>query len=168
MADTHKTNHSVVTPAEAVRELFNRVPQPGKDLVWLADELISIVQHIGSISLELVREETNSSSLLCSCSSPDSALKLDGRGAPYLFRPLLARLAVLGSEETATEFQPYGGRYSLTRSSRSGPVRLDIDFINTTTTQRLTISRISLPIAHPMSSTISTGSFDATQQHSDS
>src|SRR5580698_10759501 len=168
MADTHETNRSIVTPAEAVRELFNRLPEPGKDLVWLADELISIVQYIGTFPLEIVRDETDSSSLFCNCGSPDSAVEVGGRGALYLFRPLLARFAVLGSEEASAEFQPYGGRYSLIRSSRSGPFRLDIEFINTTASQRLSISRVHPPISHRASSPAHMGSFDTAQQHTDS
>jgi hypothetical protein len=168
MADTRETNRSVVTPSEAVGELFGRLPQTGKDIVWLADELISVVQHIGSISLEIVRDGTDSSSLVCSSDSTESPVIVGGRGPPYLFRPLLARLAVLGSEETGTEFQTYGGRYSLTRSSRSVPVRLDIEYTNTTTTQRLTISRTLVLLAHPLSVPSSVGTYDSLQQHTDS
>jgi hypothetical protein len=129
-----------MTAVEAVRELFARLPVPGKDLVWFVDEFIAVVQHIGSVSLEVARDSSGSSSLLCR--SDSTTLSIPGRGSTSLFRPMLARLAVVGSDETGTEFQPYGGRYTLTRSSRSGPVRLEIDFTNTPATQRLTIARI--------------------------
>ena len=119
MADTRETNCPAVTAAEAVQELFARLPLPGKDLVWLADELLGIVQHVGSASLEVVRDDADHRSLVCrsECGDP---VELPGRGPLSLFRPLLARIAKVGSDETGTECNPYGDRFTLTRSSRSG------------------------------------------------
>lgn len=143
MADTHETGRSTVTAADAVRDLFARLPLPNKDLIWLADELIGIAQHVGSLSLQIERDDSGTRSLVCRSAPP---LTIGGRGPVYLFRPLLARLAVLGADETGTEPQPYGGRFALTRSSRTGPVRLEIAFTNTPAAQQLTIDRVPVAV----------------------
>jgi hypothetical protein len=124
-----------------VGELFSSLPSPDKDIVWLADELIRIAQHTGSLSLES-SNSIEASGLQCkSLTLGQPELVISGAGPRRVFRPLLARLAVVGSEETGTEFAPNGGCYSLIRSSRSGPVRLDIEFKNSPAEQRLTILR---------------------------
>jgi hypothetical protein len=146
MVDTDETNRPVVTAAVAVRDLFTRLPLPGKDIVWLADELLAIAQHLGSLSLEVVRDGGDNRSLVCGSDSvPPFALP--GRGPLYLFRPLLARLAKVGADETGTECNPYGGRYALTRSSRSGPVRLEVEFTNTPASQRLVVTHTPVSTA---------------------
>ena len=167
MANSYETNRQAVTAAEAVQELFARLPQSDKDIVWLADELIGIVQHIGAVSLEVERDGNGIAWLVCRSQPTDPDLKIDGRGPLRLFRPLLARLAVLCSEESGTEFQPYGGRYGLTRSSRTGPVRLDVEFTNTPATQRLTISRAMLPLTRPLGTSSNIGSPDNSPQTAD-
>jgi hypothetical protein len=134
-----------VTAAEAVRELFSRFPAPGKDIVWLGDELIAIAQHVGSLTLEVVEEGANSLALVCRSDPPPAdPVRYTGRGPLSYFRSLMARLAVMCSDETGTEFQPYGGHYTLRRAAR-GPVQLDIDFTNTTTAGKLTITRTPIP-----------------------
>jgi hypothetical protein len=133
-----------VTAAEAVRELFARLPIPGKDLVWLADELLGIAQHVGSVSLGVVRDDAANRSLIYRSNPP---VLLPGRGPLSLFRPLLARLAQVGSDETGTECNPYGDRFALTRSSRSGPVRLEVEFTNTPASQELVITRTPVTAA---------------------
>jgi hypothetical protein len=60
---------------------------------------------------------------------------------------LLARLAQVGSDETGTECNPYGDRFALTRSSRSGPVRLEVEFTNTPASQELVITRTPVTAA---------------------
>jgi hypothetical protein len=125
--------------------LFTRLPTSGKDLVWLGDELIAIAQHVGSVALEMVRDAEGARSLVCRSDPPAAEpLRFSDRGLLYLFRPLLARLAVLCSDETGQAFLPYGGRYSITRSSRRGPVRLDLDFANTPAEQRVQITRVAV------------------------
>lgn len=153
-----------MTPAEAVRDLFARLPIPGKDLVWLADELIGIAQHVGSVSLEAVRDADNRSLVCHSDSTPP--LTLSGRGPLSLFRPLLARLAVLGADETGTECNPYGGRFTLTRSSRTGPVRLDVEFTNTTASQRLAVIRTPITATPRPSPAADTGAANPAAQPS--
>jgi hypothetical protein len=134
------------TAAEAIGRLLNSTPPPGKDVVWLGDEVVAVAQHMGSVTLEVVREGDNAWALVCRSDPPPAEpIRLTEHGPLYLFRPLMARLAVMCSEETATEFQPYGGNYTLRRSSRDGPVRLDIIFTNTTSVQHLTITRTLLP-----------------------
>ncbi|MDB5309822.1 MAG: hypothetical protein JWO38_4024 [Gemmataceae bacterium] len=126
-----------MTPAESIRELFARLPAPGRDVVWLADEVISVAQHSGSITL------------------PDPIIGTGPEGTPdltspfwRLFRPLLARIARLSADETGTEFDPYHGRYVLTRSGREGPVHLEILLTNTAAGSSLRITRVPAP-THP-------------------
>jgi hypothetical protein len=144
MADTHETDRAGVSAADAVRALFAQLPAPGKDLIWLADELIGIAQHAGSVMLARVAD-SDAHALVCRTDADPPFSP--GRDAVRLFRPLLARLAVLGADETGTEPQLYGGRYALTRSSRGGPVRLEIEFTNTPGLQQLTITRV--PVSAP-------------------
>jgi hypothetical protein len=153
-----------MTPPEAVSELFARLPATGKDIVWLADELIGIAQHVGSVSLEVLRDEAGDRTLVCQSSSSVPPLTLTGREPLYLFRPLLARFAVVGAEETGTEISPYGGQCALSRSSRSGPVRLEIEFTNTPATQRLAITRTPVSISRPNGAPVETTSSNPSPQ----
>ena len=142
MAEPYEAGHSTVNVLNGVYELFSTYPFPGKDLVWLVDEIVQLVQHTGSVHFEFIRDEAGQPCGLV-CRSPESPaaecrLPVSRLG---VFRSMLARLAVMCSDETGAEFQPYGGRYSLARSSRDGPIRLDIEFINTTASQTLTITR---------------------------
>jgi hypothetical protein len=148
MADLHETGHPPVTAA--VGELFARLSVSGQDVVWLGDELIAITQHVGSVAREMVRDATGVRSLVCRSDPPTGEpIRFSDRGPLYVFRPLLARLAVMCSDETGQAFLPYGGRYSLTRSSRDGPVRLDLDFANTPSEQRVHITRVAVTPAAP-------------------
>jgi hypothetical protein len=144
MADTHEADRPNLTVGDAVRELFAQLPAPGKDIVWLADQVISIVQHLGSIELERM-PEGESHALVCRTDT--AQLVIVGSTPLRLFRPLLARLAVLGGDETGGDPQLYGGRYALVRSSRTGPVRLEVTFTNTASSQRVTITRVPTGIA---------------------
>jgi hypothetical protein len=139
MVDTHEADRPGLTADAAVRELFAQLPLPGKDVVWLADQVIAIAQHLGSVGLECVRDG-DAHALVCRTDS--AQLIIAGRDPLRLFRPLLARLAVLGADEAGGEPQLYGGRYALVRSSRTGPVRLEVTFANTPANQHVTITRI--------------------------
>ncbi|MBY0457593.1 MAG: hypothetical protein K2V38_09670 [Gemmataceae bacterium] len=140
MADAHETGRPALTAADAVFGLFAPLldaNEPGRDIVWLADQLLGAVQHFGSVTLERTAEGVV-------CQSGEQTRATD-RVAARLFRPLLARLAVIGVDETGAACDPYSGRYALVRSSRTGPVRLEVAFTNTPAAQRLTIERV--PIA---------------------
>ena len=145
MAETNKSDGHAPSAADAVRELVDRFPIPGRDIIWFGDQLIAIAQHVGSFTLELVRDGEDSWSLVC-CSDPppENPVRYTGRGPRSYFRPLMARIAVMCSDETGTEFKPYGGHYTLRRAAAGYPVQLDIDFSNTTACQRLTITRTPL------------------------
>jgi hypothetical protein len=129
-----------------LRDLFSEYPFPGKDLVWLVDEIVRIVQHTGSIVLEFLRDDSGAPHGLV-CRSPaaphDECLLPVPRVG--VFRSILARVGVMCSQETGTGFDPYHGRYVLTRSSRDGAVRLDVDIENTPGQQRLRIDRVPVP-----------------------
>jgi hypothetical protein len=116
-------------------------PHPGRDLVWLADQLIALVQYSGSLTLEVRHTEGGARELVCRPAGEPRETVLPGRGPLYVFRPLLARIAMVGADETATEFQPYGGAFTLYRSGRSGRVRLDVAYSNTPAKQSLDIRR---------------------------
>ena len=147
MADTYEADRPAVTAAEAVCDLFARLPAPGTDVVWLADQLLGIVQYLGSVVLEVGREAAGGRALLCHSPPAPSYLTLSGRGPVYLFRPLLARLAILGADETGGDPQLYGGQYTLARSSRTGPVRLEVAFTNTPGHQQVAITRVPAGVA---------------------
>lgn len=144
MADTYEADHSGLNAGDVMREIFAQLPVPGKDVVWLADQVISIAQHLGSVELENM-QSTEGPTLVC---HTDSAQQLILGSDPLrLFRPLLARLAVLGADETGNEPQLYGGRYAIVRSSRTGPVRLEVAFTNTPSRQQVIITRVPLAVA---------------------
>jgi hypothetical protein len=141
MADTQQADRSGVTAAEAVGALFARPPH---DVVRLADELISIAQHLGSLELEAV--VTGASRAVVVRGEPSVALP--GGGPARLFRPILARLAVLGADETGTACDPYRAAFALVRSARGGPVRLAVELTNTPAVQRVAITRTELAVGN--------------------
>lgn len=149
MADTREADRPDLTPGGAVRDLFAQVPAPGKDVVWLADQLLGVAQHLGSFTLERLRGD-GAPALVCRTASDPSFSP--GRDALRLFRPLLARFAVLGAEETGGELHLYGGSYALLRSSRCGPVRLEVAFANTPERQHLTLTRAPTAAPRPSGS----------------
>lgn len=150
MADTRQANHSALTVLDGLRALFADYPFPGRDVVWLVDELVQLIQHGESLSLAMEGEGDARCLIGSAPAVPGQELRLV-QVRPGVFRSLLARVAVMASDETGTEFQPYGGRYVLTRSSRLGPVRLEIEFTNTPSSQRLSVIRIAASPASPRS-----------------
>jgi hypothetical protein len=163
MADTHEADRSGLTADGAVRELFARLPVPGRDVVWLVDQVISITQHVGSVALERVQDADGP---VLACRTNSAQLVVVGRDALRLFRPLLARFAVLGADETGGEPQLYGGRYALVRSSRTGPVRLEVAFTNTPSSQQVTITRVPAAVAPRTGSAPDTGTANPAPQPS--
>lgn len=135
-----------MTVVDGLRDLFSGYPFPGRDLVWLADEIVRVVQHSGSVVLEFHRDDAGlPRELVCrSLTAPhgECLLPISRVG---VFRSLLARVGVMCSQETGTVFDPYRGRYTLTRSSRDGPIRLDIGIENTPALQQLTMDRVLVP-----------------------
>lgn len=142
MADTQQADRAGVTAADAVRELLARPPQPGYDVVRLADDLISVAQHFGSLELEAVVAGDARAVVV----RGEPSIALPGGGPVRLFRPLLARLAVLGADETGTACDPYRAAFVLVRSARGGPVRLAVELTNTPSVQRLSIARTELAV----------------------
>jgi len=163
MADTHEAARPGLTADGAVRDLFAQLPVPDRDIVWLADQVVAVAQHLGSVALERV-SDADGPALICRTHATQHVIA--GRDPLRLFRPLLARIAVLGADETGTEPQLYGGRYSLTRSSRIGPVRLEIEFTNTPSNQRISITRVPVGLAPRTSSAPETGAANTAPQPS--
>jgi len=131
---------------ERLLELFATLPPPGSNLDWYEIGLLAIAAETPSVTVRLVpdMDATPPSWHLDVEESGRTLTAARGIGT-RVFRPLLARLAVIAAEETGGEFQPYGGRYSLTRALPGGPVRLDVEFSNTTGSQRISITRAAVP-----------------------
>jgi hypothetical protein len=146
VADTRETDRPVVTAIDGLRDFFTQYPFPGKDIVWLADELLRIAQHFGSIHIESCPDESGLHGVSYSSPEAPDLLVPHPRFRIGMLRSILARLAVLCSQETGSDFQPYGGRYTLRRSSRVGPVLLEIAFQNNPGCQQLQITRVPVDL----------------------
>lgn len=120
-------------------QLFSSESLVGKDIVWLADQVIAYVQHHNTVSLELEHGETGR---VLVCRENDETGMIAERECLRVFRPLMARIAVVACDETGSQFQPYGGTYIIHRSARTGPIQLVIEFCNTLAVQKLTITRV--------------------------
>lgn len=140
MAHPHEADRAVVTASDEIRELFAVCVQPGKGLMWLADELIRVAQHVGPVHLEGVWDEQADRRILTDMSTDPPVAYPDFRVG--VFRTVLARMAKLGSDETGTSLNPYGDCFALIRSCRFGPARLQVETANTPAAQTLRITRI--------------------------
>lgn len=138
MADVDQTDHPGLTTGDQLRELFRGPPAGGRGIVWLADRVLEIAQYTGSLSLPVGPAGLD----------PGAHPDLAGL-PPRVFRTLLARFAKLAADESGREFDPYHGQYSLVRSGRGGPVRLDIRIANTTAEQRLQIDQVPVAVPGP-------------------
>jgi hypothetical protein len=116
-----------------------------RGLDGVAEQLLDWAAECGAVRVEKV---------LPSADHPDAPATFelaDGSGAlrtteltvARLFRPLLARLAVIGATEMGGEPPLYGGRVVITRATAAGPARLDVDLSNVLGCQRLRITRLS-------------------------
>jgi hypothetical protein len=143
--------------------LTKRMPVPGRDVVWLADQVIAIAQHLGSVAFDRV-QGADGPALVCRTDSTQMAIA--GRDPLRLFRPLLARFAVPGADEVGGEPQLHGGRYELVRSSRTGPVRLGVASTNTSGSQQITITRVPAAVAPRTGSAPGAGVVDSPPQPS--
>jgi hypothetical protein len=167
MADTHQASSPSVTALDRLHDLFAGYPFPGRDLVWLVDELISIAQHTGSVAMGVNRTPDGSASCLVCAAPPVLKRQLPlPQVRTGTFRSILARLAQVGSDETGTECNPYGDRFALTRSSRSGPVRLEVAFTNTPAAQELVITRTPVAVTPRAPSATDTPATDPQAQPS--
>jgi hypothetical protein len=122
----------------SVSELL-RNPPLGRDLVWLADQIIAAIQHGESVVVEAPIGPAEERALVIQAGTEETMVT--DRGPLRLFRPLLACIANVCATETGMEFQPYGGCYTLYRAARGCRVRLDIRTENTPGRQRLEIRR---------------------------
>jgi hypothetical protein len=66
-----------------------------------------------------------------------------------VFRTLLARFAKMAEEENGTAFDPYGGKLHFDRPGPGGPVRLNVEFRNTTVAQSVTLTKAASPGVTP-------------------
>ena len=128
-----------MTALDEIYRLMAGVPHPAMDVVRLVDELIGAAQHSGMAVIEYVQDKG-----LC-CREMEGGKE---RWLPHfhkgLFRTILARIAVLCSDESGVEFDPYHGRYALRRSGRIGAVRLDVAIENTPAMQRVEITPVPI------------------------
>jgi hypothetical protein len=113
-----------MTALREITELLSGLPGSGKNLSQVADELLTLAARGGGVALSR-------------SGGPDGLAGLN----PRLFRPLLAVLAKAAANESGEEFDPYHGRYTLTRSGeQGGQVRLDIAIENTSAVQSLRVT----------------------------
>lgn len=131
-----------MSPGEQIIQLFLTVPPPGSNLDWFADRLLAIAAGTSAVTIRLLPDlDDPAFGRRMQIEEPGRVLSGGRPSRLRVFRPLLARLAVMAAQETGTEFQPYGGRYSLTRPGPDGPVRLDVEFSNTPGSQHLSFTR---------------------------
>ena len=120
-----------MTTLDTIRELVAQVRGQGKDVVWLADHVLLVAQHAGGLDLT------------------DTILGDDAADFRRLFRPLLARVSKVAAEESGAAFDPYHGRYTLTRAGRGGLTRLEIVITNTAGVRRLQITPSPVAVRGP-------------------
>ena len=135
---------------ERVVQLLDTFPPPGSTLDWLAGCLLAIAADAPAVTIRVApNSDIPPTKWHLQVGQPGRTSRAERPGSIRVFRPLLARLAMIAAEETGIEFQPYGGRYSLVRTGSDGPVRLDVEFSNTTASQYLSITRIAIASAAP-------------------
>jgi hypothetical protein len=138
-----------MTPGERIIELFTAAPPPGSNIDWFAEGLLTIAADAPGVALRMVPvPELEPPARRFQVEESGRLLTATGPTFSRVFRPLLARLAVIAAEETGTEFQPYGGRYTLTRTGPDGPARLDVEFSNTPADQHWSAIRTLLSPAN--------------------
>jgi len=133
-----------MTFAERALELFQRRLPPVERLDWLANQLLALAAECGSLSLRILPSFRGEDPTF-ECSDSDHALTSKDRGPLRVFRTLLARLAKMAEEENGADFEPYGGRLHFDRPGPGGPVRLDVEFKNTTVAQSVTLTKAAPP-----------------------
>jgi hypothetical protein len=133
-----------LTSAERALELFRQRP-PGENRIdWLANQLLALAAEGGPLSLRITPSDGELHPTF-ECSDSVHVIASEDPGPLRLFRTLLARLAKMAEEENGTAFDPYGGKLHFDRPDSTGPVRLDVEFDNTTTAQSLTMVKALLP-----------------------
>jgi hypothetical protein len=150
MAEPDQAGNPDMTPGEQIIQLFLTVSPPGSNLDWLVGGLLAVAADTPSVTIRVIPDsDIPATKWHLQVEQQGRVSRAEGPGSYRLFRPLLARLAVIAAEETGIEFQPYGGRYSLVRPGTDGPIRLDVEFSNTTVSQHLSITRAAVPTAAP-------------------
>ena len=126
-----------MTELEHILGLFAR-PTPGEaKLVALADGVVAAAASARSshLWLEFVRRDDSAAVFTqIEIGNDSDRMRTADPAVVRLFRQLLARLAMMGHEESGVEFRPYGGRLTFVRHPVAGPVRLDIEFGNSQAT----------------------------------
>jgi hypothetical protein len=124
-----------MTTAEHVARFLSTPPAPGQTLDWHAQGILSYAAW-GGVAVEAVAD--GAGRRLRVTASRETAETTDAN-ALRLFRPLLARLAKLATEESGTAFDPYSGRLHFFRPGWVLAPRVDVEFDNTPAAQRLAI-----------------------------
>jgi hypothetical protein len=138
-----------MTPGERILELFATLPPPGSSLDWWVDGLMAILVDSPAVTIRRTNYphgESYRSEL--EVEEGGRVVSSNNRNLIRLFRPLLARLSMIGSETTGKPFQPYSGSYFLERTLLEGTLRFDVTFSNTLPSQQITfIQQPALEIA---------------------
>ena len=135
-----------MTPAERALALFQRPLPPVERLNWLANGLLAIAAEAGPLSLRIIPSDGGLHPAF-ECSDSVHVITTEDRGPVRVFRTLLARFAKMADEESGAEFTPYGGQLHFDRPGPSGPVRVDVEFTNTTVAASATLTKAPPPWA---------------------
>jgi hypothetical protein len=119
--------------------VFRRRPADNP-IDWLAHQLLTLAADSQRLSLRIIPSADGENPALEATDSVH-VVTTEDPSPLRLFRTLLARFAKMAVEENGTEFNPYGGKLHFERSGPGGPVRLDVEFANTTQVQSLAIVR---------------------------
>ncbi len=128
--------------ADRMIELFGHRPTDEGRKACVADELLSLATESDFMSIRVAGCDEDVGVVL-ECSDSSHVVGSREAGPLRVFRTLLARFAKMAEDETGTAPTAYGTRLHLERPSVSGPVRLSVEFANTSEIQYLAIAKTS-------------------------
>jgi hypothetical protein len=129
-----------LTAADRALEFFRTRPPVENSIDWLANQLLALAAETNRISLRIVPAENGKGPVL-ECSDAAHTITSSDPVPLRLFRTVLARFAKMAEEENGMPFDPYGGKTHFDRTGPGGPVRLDVQFANTTQDQSIVITK---------------------------
>jgi hypothetical protein len=127
-----------------VQELLTTPPAAD----WTVDDwvegLLQIAARSHELSLQMIRSDGVKA---IGVTQDKQSMLLADSNAIRVLRPVLAGLAQTAARESGDEFNPYGGRCSFTREVDQAAVRINVEFENTTQTQRITFVTAKAPLS---------------------
>jgi hypothetical protein len=129
-----------LTPADRALELFQHRPELESPIDWLANQLLALAGETRRLAIQLIPAAEGQGPVF-ECSDSVHIVRSGDNGPMRLFRTLLARFAKMAEEENGTAFNAYGGKLHFERDTPNGPVRLEVEFENTTRAQAIAIEK---------------------------